>query len=120
MIRALIKWLTGGVLDRVLDTVEKRIDSQTDRERIKADLIKTHLQTRADFMNAGGFWLMLIFAVPFGVWWAMVIYDTTFGCADCLLANDWTVAALEPPLDEWAGWIMLSIFGVVGVSKLRK
>lgn len=120
MIRAFLKWLTGGVLDRVLDTVEKRIDSQTDRERIKADLIKTHLQTRADFMQAGGFWLMLIFAAPFGLWWAMVMYDSALGCADCLLPNGWTVAALPYPVDQWAGWIMAAIFGVVGVSKLKR
>ena len=58
-----VKLLTGGLLDRVLDTVDKKVEAQTDREALKAEIIKTHYATRADWMQAGGFWLLLPFAI---------------------------------------------------------
>ena len=116
----LLKWLTGGVLDRVLDTVDKRVDAQTDRDRLKADLIKAHMQTRAEFMRAGGFWLMLIFAAPLAFWFAAVLVYSVFWCAGCAFPQMWTIAALPAPLDDWAGAMITAIFGVVGLASLRK
>lgn len=120
MIRAILGWLTGGVLDRVLRTVDKRIESQTDRERIKADLIVESYRQRADFMRAGGFWLMLIFAAPLAFWWAAVLVYSVFWCAACAYPQPWSIAALPPPLDEWAGLMVVAIFGVLGVTQLRR
>lgn len=120
MIAALLRWLTGGVLDRVLATVDRRIDAETDREALKRDLIVEHYRQRANWMRAGGFWLMLIFAVPLGLWWGAVLLYSTVWCQACIWPQPWTIAALPPPLDEWAGMIIISIFGVIGVSNLRK
>lgn len=120
MIRSFLGWLTGGVLDRVLSTVDRRIDAQTDREKLKADIIREHYKTRADFMRAGGFWLMLIFAGPLAFWWSAVIVYSVLWCAGCAWPQDWTIAALPSPLDEWAGLIVVSIFGVIGVDRLRR
>ena len=39
MIAALVRWLTGGVLDRALQTVDRKIAADVDREKLKADLI---------------------------------------------------------------------------------
>ena len=72
------------------------------------------------FALAGGFWLMLIFAVPLACWFGAVIVYSIFWCAGCAYPQDWTIAALPPPLDDWAGGIIVSIFGVVGVSRLRR
>lgn len=116
----LINLLSGGLLGRVLDTVDRKIGADTDREKLKADIIREHYRTRADWMRAGGVWLMWIFAGPLAVWFGMVIYDSAFGCADCVWPNDWTVAALPAPIDEWAGMIIVAIFGVLGVSRFRK
>jgi hypothetical protein len=120
MIRAILSALTGGLLDRALDTVDRKIAAETDREALKAEIIREHVRTRPDWMRAGGFWLMLIFAAPLAFWHGMVIYDSALGCADCMWANDWTVAALPRPLDEWAGIIIVSIFGVLGIDRLRR
>lgn len=120
MLRAILGWLSGGVLDRVFDTVDKRIEAQTDRERLKADIIMEHMRSRPDFMKAGGFWLMLLFAVPLAVWWAAVIVYSIFWCAGCAYPQPWTIAALPPPLDQWAGLIVMSIFGVIGLTQFRK
>jgi hypothetical protein len=120
MIAAILRFLTGGILDRVLSTVDKRITAQTDREALKADIIKAHYAKRADWMNSGGKWLMLIFAVPLAVWWAAVIVYSIFWCAGCAYPQPWSIAALPAPLDEWAGLIVIAIFGVIGVTNFRK
>lgn len=119
MIRAILNWLTGGVLDRVLDTVDRRVAAQTDREAIKRDLIVEHYRTRADYMRAGGFWLMLMFALPLAVWWAAVLVYSVLWCAGCAYPQTWTIAALPEPLSEWSGMIIMSIFGVIGISRFR-
>ncbi len=120
MIRHFVKWLTGGVLDRVLDTVDRRVAAQTDRESIKADIIKEHYRTRADFMRAGGFWLMMLFAAPLAFWWASVLVYSVLWCRGCIWPQAWSIAALPAPLDEWAGLIVMAIFGVLGVDRLRR
>lgn len=120
MLGRILGWLTGGVLDRILSTVDKRIEAETDREALKAEIIKEHYRSRADWMRAGGFWLMLIFAVPLAVWWAAVIVYSMLWCSQCIYPQPWIVAALPPPLDEWAGAIVIAIFGVIGVSRFKK
>lgn len=120
MIRALIKWLTGGVVDRVLDTVDRRVSAETDREKLKAEIIREHYRSRADFMRAGGFWLMLMFALPLALWWASVLVYSVLWCRGCAWPQEWSIAALPPPLDEWAGLIVMAIFGVLGVDRLRR
>lgn len=120
MIRALIGWLTGGFLDRVLDTVDRRVQAETDREALRAEIIREHFRTRADWMRAGGFWLMLIFAAPLAIWWGAVILYSMILCAGCVWPQSWTIAALPAPLDQWAGMIVMAIFGVIGVSQIRR
>lgn len=120
MIATILKWLTGGVLDRVLSTVDRKIQLQGDREKIKADLIMEHYRTRADYMRAGGFWLMLLFALPLGIWHGAVVVYSILWCAGCAFPQTWTIAALPDPLGEWAWLMIVSIFGVIGVSNLRK
>ena len=120
MLGVILKWLTAGPLDRILDTVDKKVQSETDREKIKGDIIKAHLSTRASYMAAGGFWLMLAFAGPLALWFASVVVYSILWCQGCAYPQEWTIAALPPPLDEWAGIMIVSIFGVVGVTKLRR
>ncbi|WP_299663818.1 hypothetical protein [uncultured Ruegeria sp.] len=116
MLRFLLSWLTSGPLDRVLDTVDQKFKSETDKEKIKGDLIQTYYRTRADWMQKGGFVLMLLFAAPLAYWFAAVCIYSVHWCADCADPKSWSIAALPPPLDEWAGLIVASIFGVIGVT----
>lgn len=120
MIRAILGWLTGGVLDRVLATVDKRIEARTDKDRIKGEIIREHYRARGDWMRAGGFWLMLVFAAPLAAWWSAVIVYSILWCAGCAYPQAWSIAALPPPLDDWAGLIVVSIFGVIGADRLRR
>ena len=120
MIRALLGWLTGGVLDRVLSTVDKSIAAETDRDALKRDLIVESYRQRADWMRAGGFWLMLAFAGPLALWWSAVLLYSVLWCRGCVWPQVWTVAALPAPLSEWAGMIVVSIFGVIGLDRFKK
>lgn len=120
MIAALLRWLTGGVLDRVLTTVDRKISADTDREKLKADIIMEHYRQRADWMRAGGFWLMLLFAVPLAFWFASVALYSVFWCARCAYPQAWVIAALPAPLDEWGWLIVVAIFGVIGVERLKR
>lgn len=120
MIRALIGWVTGGALDRVLSTVDRKIAAETDREALKRDLIVEHYRQRADWMRAGGFWLMLLFAAPLAVWWASVILYSVLLCQRCAYPVGWSIAALPAPLDEWAGLIVMAIFGVIGLDRVKR
>lgn len=119
MIAFLAKLFGGGLLDRVLDSVDKHVDAQSDRERIKADLLAEHLRTRSDYMRSGGYWFMLAFVAPLAFWFASVCIYSVFWCARCAYPQTWTIAALPAPLDEWSGLIVMSIFGVVGLMSFR-
>ena len=114
----IIGWITGGALDRVLDTVDTKIKAESEREVIKGEIIKEHYRTRSAFMRAGGFWLMMIFALPLAFWFGAICVYSVFWCAGCAYPQGWAIAALPAPLDEWAGLIITAIFGVVGVTSL--
>lgn len=118
--RWLFTLLTSGPLDRILATVDRRVQAETDKERLQADIIKTHYETRAGFMKAGGFVLMLLFAVPLAFWFGAVVLYSVFWCQGCAWPQGWSVAALPAPLDQWAGGIILAIFGVIGVQGFKR
>lgn len=108
---SVLGWLTGGTLDRVLKSVDHRIDNETERDRIKASIIETQLQAQASLLTGRTWWFQLFFVVPLGIWFTLVIADSIF-----LWERD--IAALPPPLDQWAGWIVSSLFLVDGGKAL--
>lgn len=119
-----MKWLArllgGGLLDRILDTVDKRVDAATDREKIKADIIVAHMQSRPDFMATGGFWLMLLFAAPLALYFASVVVYSMLWCQGCAYPQTWTIAALPAPLDDWGAGMMTAIFGIQGLTRFAR
>lgn len=117
---AIFRWLMGGPLDRILTTIDRKVAADTDREKIKGDIIREHYRSRGDWMRAGGFWLCLLFALPLAFWFGAVVVYSVFWCAGCAYPQPWTIAALPPPLDEWSGLIIISIFGVIGVTRFSK
>ncbi len=120
-LKILFGWLSSGPLDRILDTVDKKVQSQTDKEKIKGDVIKAHLHTRSSWFRAGGFWLLVMWSVPFLFWTTSVVVYSVLLCQNCAFGPvGWTVAALPSPLDEWGQWVMLASIGGLGLSQLRK
>lgn len=120
MFKTLLNWLTGGALDKAFGLADKYIQSTTDKEAVKADLIKSYYSTRAGWMQSGGKWVVYAFAYPLAIYYASVIFYSMFLCQDCVLPQTWTIAALPPPLDQWSWMIVISIFGVIGVSNTFK
>jgi hypothetical protein len=114
---SVLSWLTGGTLDRILDSVDHRLDNETERARIKAELVRTHTQAQASLLANRTWWFQLFFVLPLGIWFSAVVADSIFQFT-------WNVAALPPPLDQWAGWIVSALFLVDGgkalTGRLRK
>lgn len=120
MIFRILGWFASGPLDRILDTVDRKVTAETDREKIKGDIIQEHYRNRGDWMRAGGFYLMLLFAAPLAFWFGSVVVYSVLWCQGCAFPQPWSIAALPAPLDEWAGLMIVSIFGVIGISRFRR
>lgn len=114
-----MKWLgqgflrlfTGGTLDSILDVINKKMDSEVERERLKADVTKKWIEAQAGLLVGRTWWFQLFFVIPLGLWWTAVILDSIFGW-------EHNIAALPSPLDEWAGWIISALFIVDGGKAL--
>ena len=112
----LAKLFTGDVVGRVFTTIDKKIESETDRERLKADVTKTWLQNRMTLP----WWLDACFIVPLGLWWASILVYSMFFHTNGIFPQTWDIAALPSPLDDWAGWIIMSRFGAGIVGRFGK
>ena len=134
MIKWLIKFVSGGMLNRVLDTLDRKRDSEVERERIGAGLaakqIEAEIEARKNAreirLATAGFWemrlLTFIIALCFVSHLVLVTLATNFR-----LFHDWCyevgsrtvcgVPAFPSPFDEWEGAILLSFFGIYTVGK---
>lgn len=106
-----VSLFTGGTLEKVLDLVNKNMDAGVERERIKAEVTQRWIEAQANLLVGRTWWFQLFFVIPLGLWWTAVILDSIF-----LWEHD--IAALPPPLDEWAGWIISALFIVDGGKAL--
>jgi len=116
----LLNLFGGGVLDRALDTVDRKIAAETDRDRLKGEIIKEHMRTRADWLRAGGIWTLLILLIPQAYHLGMIaIYNVHF-CANCMWPKPWTIAAAPGVYAQYQGWIILAGIGGLGLLARRK
>lgn len=124
ILTAILSWITSGPLDRIFKTIDHSIDNETQRESIKADLAKSYLSSQVAILTGRGWWFPLLFLVPAGFWFAAVCIYSVLWCRACVFPQAWTIAALPPPLDQWMGAIVASLFiGKAGgelISRLRK
>lgn len=121
----LLKFLGGGVLNKVMDYLKLRQDSATERERMKAEVVIAAIraevasrQVARDIVIAEqGWWVTALirplFAYPLIAWWGAVIADSIF-------RFEWDVAALPGPLNEWAGWIVAAYFVTRPAEKIAR
>lgn len=103
MLAWLLKFVSGGVVQTLAEAYRAREQAKTDAERIAADVRIVQLEGQRDVLVAGNRWLQWLFAVPLGFWFTAVVLDSVF-------LFEWNVAALPPPLDEWAGIIISALF----------
>ena len=107
LLKTVLGWFVGGTLDRILNSVDHKIDNATERERIKAEIVRAHLTAKAGLLAQRTWWFQLFFVIPLGLWFFAVVIDSVFLFA-------WNVAALPAPLDQWGGWIVSSLFLIDG------
>lgn len=108
------KWfvslLTGGSLEKILDVINTKMDNDTKREELKAEVTETWIKAQASLLVGRTWWFQLFFVLPLGMWWTSVILDSIF-------LKDWfghTTYALPSPLDDWAAWMISALFIVDG------
>jgi hypothetical protein len=124
MLRTILGWLTGGVLDRILTTVDNRVDNETEREKIKTKAVESYVAAHVQIANSRQWFFPLFFLVPAGFWFASVCVYSVLFCRGCAYPQGWTVAALPPPLDDWMGVIIASLFigkaGEMLIGRLKR
>lgn len=121
-ILAILSRLFGsGALDRILDAVDRKVDSETERQRIKAETVQSYVNAQAKTLAGRGWWFPLFFIVPLGFWWASVLVYSVLFCRTCAFPQEWSIAALPSPLDEWAGIMIGSLFiGRIGQQIIER
>lgn len=110
-----------GPLDRILSTIDNKVDEETERQRIKAETVEAYVSAQAQVLTGRGWWFPILFLAPAGFWFASVCLYSVFWCRGCAYPQEWTIAALPPPLNDWMGAIVGSLFiGKAGEQILAK
>lgn len=112
IIKKIISAVTGGSLEKILDVIESKMDNEVTKEEIKAEVTKTWINAQANLLVGRTWWFQLFFVIPLGFWWTAIIIDSVF------MFQNWDVAALPNPLDEWAAYIISALFIVDGGKAL--
>lgn len=110
MLETIIGWFLKGPLDRMFGTIDKAIDNETKREEIKTKAVESYMTAQVAILTGRGWWFPLLFLIPAGLWFGGVCIYSLLFCAKCAFPQAWTVAALPPPLDQWMGAIVGSLF----------
>jgi len=111
----LLRFLSGGILDRVLVHLGAAMEGANARQRIEAEIAIEHVraelgrrQAQRDVLVAEQGRLITalmrpLFAYPLAAYYGAVILDSLFQFR-------WNVAALPAPIGDWSGWIISAIF----------
>ena len=117
--------LGGNVLDKSLGYLERKADSETERERIAADRDKNASDNARAVITTGmghrAFWIpWLMAAVPLAAWFGWGVLDSAIYNGTVLP----DVAALPPQLKEYADIVWGNLFyaggGVVAAGLIAR
>lgn len=116
ILKTLGKWLmsvfTGGSLDKILDTIDKKMDEGVKKEEIKARVTETWITAQSQLLVGRTWWFQLFFVIPLGIHWAALNFVSAFPM------YGWTVHPLPNPFDDWATYIISALFVVDGGKAL--
>lgn len=124
LLKAVFGWLTGGTLDRILQTIDSRMDNETEREKVRTQAVSQYVKAHVEIANSRQWFFPLFFLAPAGFWFAAVCVYSVFWCQGCAFPQTWSIAALPSPLSDWMGIIVSSLFigkaGEMLIGRLRK
>lgn len=115
VLAAIMRLLSGGLLEQVLAILRQRSDAEVAQARMRTDMAISAIQAEVaartaarDIVVAEQKWWVTAairpaFALPLLLWWWLMIADAV---------SPWPMGIrnLPAPLDEWAGWIVLAYF----------
>lgn len=109
MIGAVFRFLMGGPLDRIMTSLDKSIDNETERQKIVASVaekvVVADAESRREAMKSRVFWwIWAAFAAPVAFWFGAV-------CVDSVFLFSGQIADLPPSVKPYATDIIRSIFG---------
>jgi hypothetical protein len=64
MLKLVFGWLTGSTLDRILASVDNKFDNETERARIRAEVVDRIHQVAGRAPVGSGWWFPLLFLAP--------------------------------------------------------
>lgn len=119
----LLSFLSSGTVGRILDTLDKKTDAQTEKERMRTDITKEAIRAEVEVQKAGrdlliaeqGRWYTAIIrpllALPVIIFfWKVIVWDKVLG---------WGVTdPLTGAAAEWAGAIVTTYVGGRTVEKV--
>lgn len=106
ILKGILGAFTGGSLDRILDTIERRMDNEVTKEEVKAEITKTWINAQTQLLVGRTWWFQLFFVMPAGLYWFAIIIDSI------LQIPGWDVAKLPSPMDDVFGLIISALFVV--------
>lgn len=65
---------TGGSLEKILDTIERKMDNEVTKEEIKAEVTKKWVDAHAALLVGRTWWFQLFFVIPAGLYWAALCW----------------------------------------------
>lgn len=68
-----VSLLTGGSLEKILDIVDKQVDTGVRQEEIKAEVISTWIKAQTQLLVGRTWWFQLFFVIPAGLYWTALI-----------------------------------------------
>lgn len=69
---------TGGSLEKILDTIERKMDNEVTKEEIKAEVTKKWVDAHAALLVGRTWWFQLFFVIPAGLYWAALCWVSAF------------------------------------------
>lgn len=121
MLGLLLSFFGGPVIKGLISAYQAKLSAEQTDKKIAADLamrnIDAEIQARANAkevrLATAGFWeqrlITFLIALPFVVHVLLVGADTNFKFG-------WGIWAFPKPFVDWEGAILLSYFGLVGVT----
>lgn len=116
MIAWVFRFLTSGILDKLLQYYTTRSDNQA---QVAVELIKAEIETRKaqrDIIIAENGWSVSRWMRPF-VFYPLALH-LNLVILDSIFQFSWDIARLPEPMDQWQGGIILSFFLVKPIEGL--